>query len=61
MKNNRNEPKQLDCQLNCKETHNLCKSIAMDIEKEDMELKDILNEINTKTQDNNSSSDCKFK
>ena len=42
MNNNQNDPKQLDCSLQCKATADLKKAIQEDLEKEDASLKDLL-------------------
>jgi hypothetical protein len=49
MNNNQNDPKQLDCSLKCKATADLKKSIQEDLEKEDVSLKDLLDNGNKDT------------
>lgn len=49
MNNNQNDPKQLDCSLQCKATADVKKSVDEDMEKEDASLKDLLENGNKDT------------
>jgi hypothetical protein len=51
MNNNQNDPKQLDCNLQCKATADVKKSVEKDMEKEDASLKDLLENGNKDTSE----------